>query len=90
MCYGHTETEKHTNEEERTGDEASVGSLPASGSEAACSLFEGLEGTPTWLELHSVLRGKEPAREQEKQIQKVSGSNDSSQKNRNRTCYQLE
>lgn len=69
MCYRHTQTEKHTNEEERTGDEASVGSLPASGSEAVCSLFEGLEGTPTWLELHSVLRGKEPAREQEKQIQ---------------------
>lgn len=39
--------------------------LPASGSEAECSLSEGLEGTPAWLELHSVLRGKEPAREQE-------------------------
>lgn len=40
--------------------------LPASGSEAGCSLFEGLEGTPAWLELHSVLRGTEPAREQKK------------------------
>lgn len=37
--------------------------LPASGSEAACSSSEGLEGTPAWLELHSVLRGKEPARD---------------------------
>lgn len=55
--------------------------LPASGSEAACSLFEGLEGTPTWLELHSVLRGKEPAGEQEKYIiKKKSVSNHSSQK----------
>lgn len=35
-----------------------------SGSEAGCSLFEGLEGTPTWLELHSVLRGKEPVKAQ--------------------------
>lgn len=43
-----------------------MGSLPASGSEAECSLFEGLEGTPAWWELHSVLRDKEPAREQEK------------------------
>lgn len=42
--------------------------LPVSGSEAGCSLFEGLEGTPTWLELHSVLRGTEPAREQKKGI----------------------
>lgn len=40
--------------------------LPVSGSEAGYSLFEGLEGTPMWLELHSVLRDKEPAREQEK------------------------
>lgn len=67
MYYRHIQTEKHTNEEERTGNEASLGSLPGSGSEAVCSLFEGLEGTPTWLELHSVLRDKEPAREQEKQ-----------------------
>lgn len=64
-----------------------MSSLPASGSEAACSLFEGLEGTPMWLELHSVLRDMEPAREQEKQSERIQLF---IQENRNRTRYQLE
>lgn len=42
------------------GSEASEKTV--SGSEAECSLFVGPEGTPAWLELHSVLRGKEPVR----------------------------
>lgn len=50
---------------EKTGDGQVEAPLQtASGSEAECSLFEGLEGTPAWWELHSVLRDKEPVRAQ--------------------------
>lgn len=79
MCFQFSKTDfpekwpsaadKHTHREPRKQGRKKVkqrwAALPASGSEAECSLFVELEGTPAWLELHSVLRGKEPAREQE-------------------------
>jgi len=65
----HTHTQRNTKTRKKEQKIAQTGApLPASGSEAGCSLLEGLEGTPAWLELHSVLRGKEPAKEQEKYI----------------------
>lgn len=82
--HKHTEKDPKEEEEERREGKAQ-GPLPASGSEAACSLSEGLEGTPTWLELHSVLRGKEPARGQEKESKMREV--DDSLKGRSRTPY---
>ena len=42
--------------------------LPENGFEVANSLSEGLEGIPTWLDLHSVQRDKGSVKEWQKQI----------------------
>lgn len=41
--------------------------LPENGSEAVNSLSEGLEGIPTWLDLHSVQRDKGSVKEWQEQ-----------------------
>jgi len=79
-CCRHTYTQRTTQRRKKEEEiKQRWAALPASGSEAECSLFVGLEGTPAWLELHSVLRGKEPAREQESK-HNVSVPKDSCQK----------